>query len=295
MHDKTLAMPEFKPNVARKEVLDIMKKTTFLDIETSLVEAYTFRTGKQAINIDQLKEGSQTKLLTVAGGSWYDLYHYEDAAMWGYGNHERKTAFKKDPLDDTYVLKKLWHILDKSSIIVAHNASFDAGWIMGRFLQKGWRLPSKFFTYCTFRSLHKFRMNSKKLDYLSQTLIGTEKVKHSGMDLWIRCQNGDVDAFNEMLEYNYGDIYNTLYQVFMRTTQYNPEKCIDLSGDGMFCKVDGSPLVKTKDLYTNRSTGLEYLVYTNERLGLFYRDRYNVNSKKADLGYITPLINTGAL
>ena len=290
---KSLQMPEFRPNVEREHVKNIMKKTTFLDIETSLLEAYTFRTGMQRINIDGVKEGSQTKLLTVAGGSWHDLYHEGESKMWAYSNHHRKGAFKKDPLDDTYVLKKLWKILDDSAIVVAHNASFDTGWILGRFLQLGWKLPSKFFTYCTYRSLHQFRTNSKKLDYLSQTLCGTEKVKHGGLDLWIRCQNGEVDAFEEMLEYNIGDIYETLYKVFTRTTQYNPAKCIDLSGTGHFCKVDGSPLEETGTVYTNRNTGLEYGIYTNARLGLEYRDRYNTKSKRAGEGYVTPLIHNG--
>ena len=71
----SLEMPEFQPNTARKHVEEVMRKTTFLDIETSLLELYSFRLGMQRPNIESLKEGSQTKLLTAAWGTWWDMYH----------------------------------------------------------------------------------------------------------------------------------------------------------------------------------------------------------------------------
>ena len=184
--------------------------------------------------------------------------------------------------------------MDQSEVIVAHNASFDRGWIEGRFMDLGWKQPSKYFVYCTYQALHGLHGNSKKLDYLSQKLIGTEKVKHEGMPLWIRCSEGDVEAFEEMEKYNIGDIYDTLYQVFMRTALYVPRhKCIDLSGEGLYCTVTGDDLVKQKKVYRNRKTGLLYYTYKNEKYGFEYRDRYNTRSKKADKGYVTPLISNG--
>lgn len=287
-------MPRFVPNTSRKHVTDVMKKTTFLDIETSLVKAYTFRTGMQRINIDQMVEGDQTKLLTAAWGTWHDLYTKGSDGVKSVSNHHRKSSFKKDPLDDTYVLRQLWEVLDKSDVIVAHNAAFDRGWIEGRFMDLGWKQPSKYYVYCTFRALHGLNGNSKKLDYLSQKLIGTKKVAHEGMPLWIKCSEGDVEAFEKMEEYNIGDIYDTLYKVFMRTAPYIPRhKCIDLAGEGIFCNLTGDPLTKMEDTYRNRSTGLSYYKYINPVYGFMYRDRYNVRSKKSNLGYIRPLIANG--
>ena len=289
-----IEMPEFIPNTDRNHVDSVMRRTTFIDIETSLVEAYTFRTGQQFIGIDQLKEDSQTKLLTAAWGTWHDLYYYGENGVESVSNHHRKGAFKKDPLDDTYVLRKLWDVLDQSDVIVAHNAAFDRGWIEGRFMDLGWKQPSKYYVYCTFRTLHGLNGVSKKLDYLSQKLIGTEKVKHEGVGLWIRCSQGDVSAFEEMEEYNIGDIYNTLYKVYMRTALYvDRYKSIDLAGEGLYCSVTGDPLVKQDKLYTNRATGLRYYTYINEYYNLEYRDRYNTRSKKANQGYIRPLIANG--
>lgn len=290
----SLTMPEFKPNTGRKHVESVMKKTTFLDIETSLLELYSFRLGMQRPNIESLKEGSQTKLLTAAWGTWWDLYHGGEKDVKSVSNHHRKAAFKRDPLDDTYVLRKLWKVLDDSDIIVAHNAAFDRGWIEGRFMDLGWKQPSKYYVYCTFRTLHGLNGVSKKLDYLSQKLIGTKKVEHEGLPLWVGCQNGDVESFKKMEEYNIGDIYNTLYKVFMRTALYvDRKKCIDLAGDGIFCSLTGDPLVKMDEPYKNRNTGLLYNRYENEKYNFIYRDRYNIRSKKAESGFITPLIANG--
>ena len=289
-----IEMPEFEPNIDRAHVENVMKKTVFVDIETSLIELYSFRLGMQQPNIESLKEGSQTKLLTAAWGSWWDLYNGGAEYVHSVGNHHRKQAFNKDPLDDTYVLRKLWQVLDDADIIVAHNAAFDRGWIEGRFMDLGWKKPSKYYVYCTYQTLHGLNGVSKKLDYLSHKLIGTEKVKHEGLPLWIGCQNGDVESFEKMEAYNIGDIYDTLYKVFMRTALYvNRTKCIDLAGTGVFCSVTGDPLVKQEEPYRNRLTGLLYHTYVNEKYNLEYRDRYNVRSKKANSGYITPLISNG--
>ena len=296
----SIQMPEFEPNTSRKHVEKVMKATTFLDIETSLLQFYGFRTGMQRPGIESLVEGhDQTRLLTAAWGTWWDMYHDGAEGVTSVGNHHRKGAFKKDPLDDTYVLKQLWKVMDESTIIVAHNASFDAGWIEGRFMELGWKMPSRYFIYCTYQTLAGKRTVSKKLDFLSQKLVNTEKVSHDGLPLWIACSNGDVEAFEKMEEYNIGDIYDTLYKVFMRTAPYvSLNKCIDLAGDGLFCTLTGDELVEVDELYRNRHTGLEYTQYLNPKYNIMYRDRYNVRSKKAGLGYIrareTNQIVTGA-
>lgn len=285
----SIEMPEFEVEYGRTHVQEVMKKVAFVDIETSLIRAYTFRTGMQRININAVVEGDQTRLLTAAWGTWWDMYFDGEDGVESAGNHHRKGAFKKDPLDDTYVLRKLWHVLDDAEVIVAHNAAFDKGWIEGRFLDLGWKLPSKYFAYCTYHNLHGLNGNSKKLDYLSQKLIGTKKVAHEGLPLWIGCSEGDRESFEKMEEYNIGDIYDTLYKVFMRTALYTPHKAIDLSGDGLYCKVTGHKLEEMQGVFTNRTTGLKYTRYENPLFGFIYRDRYNTRSKKAGLGYVTPL------
>lgn len=283
---KKLKMPELKFDFKDKHIKRLAKKVMFIDIETSLVDAKVFRTGNQYIQASQLT--SQTRILTMAGGSLYDLATKGEQGVWSCSNH-RSSTFKKNPLDDTEILATVWDILDKAEVIVAHNASFDKGWLFGRFLELGWKLPSRFFLFCTYRNLTPFNLTSKKLDELSQTLIGTKKIS-TDMNLWMRCSEGDKSAFVEMENYNIGDIYNTMYKVFIRTAYYNPIKAIDFTNpdtDTANCRVDGSVL-KWKGLHYNRANGLEYDTYINNRTGTMYIDRYNTRSKKSNQGYVRP-------
>ena len=272
-------------NIKNKTVANKMKRVTLLDIETSLVDVRVFGTGKQFINIDQFK--SRTRLLTVAGGTLYDLHTKGASAVWAYGNH-MYDSFETDPLDDTDLLDQIWGILDDSDVIVAHNAAFDKGWLHGRFLELGWNLPSPYKVVCTYRGLTGYNMNSKKLDSLSHTLVGTAKIK-TDFRLWDRCSDGDRDAFEEMMKYNIGDIFDTLFQVYVRTAAYYPKKCVDLSIPGTpSCKVSGQLLVQYGTI-TNDANGMEHDVYLNEELNIYYKERVNNESKKKGQGRLVPM------
>ena len=278
-------MPEMHIDIHNAFIKKKMKKVQFIDIETSLVEARVFRTGKQDISASQMT--GVTKILTVAGGSFYDLYTKGEAGIWGYGNHMFDT-FTQDPLDDTEVLRKVWEILDKSDVIVAHNAQFDKSWLFGRFLSLGWKLPSRFSVVCTYSNLAGFNMTSKKLDELSKNLIGTRKL-HTDISLWMGCSDGDRASFERMLEYNKGDIYDTLFKVYMRTCQYNADRSVDLSDPRSRkpqCKLTGQELRLLDEVHFDKKNGLSYSLYVNPVNGVMYVNRYNTNSSKSILNLI---------
>lgn len=280
-----IEMPVIDFDLDDKHITNVMKKVQFIDIETSLIEARVFRTGKQGVNANQLTTG--TKILTVAGGSMFDLYTKGAPSIWGVSNHHDAVAFAKDPLDDTYTLRKVWSILDSADTIVAHNARFDRGWLEGRFLELGWKLPSTYKVVCTYQNLHRFNMTSKKLMELSKKLVGTEKI-HTDFDLWMRCSDGEVAAFKEMLKYNKGDIYDTLFKVYLYTCRYNPTYSVDMS-DGHTeipqCMITGEPLVRAGSKLKNNN-GLTYRLYVNPTNGVEYIDRYNTKSGKSGLGLV---------
>ena len=108
---KKLKMPELKFNLKDPHIRRLTKKVMFIDIETSLVDAKVFRTGNQYIQASQLT--SQTRILTVAGGSLHDLVTKGKEGVWSCSNH-RSSTFKKNPLDDTEILATVWDILDKA-------------------------------------------------------------------------------------------------------------------------------------------------------------------------------------
>lgn len=266
----------------------LSKKVVFLDIETSLVTAQVFRTGNQYIKADQLQD--TTKILTVAYSNLYNLEHRGKKSVQVLSNRTSKT-FKKDPHDDTELLKKIWKVLDGAEVVVAHNAAFDKGWLHGRFVEMGLPLPSRYFLFCTYQNLRPFNMTSKKLDELSKNLIGTAKLP-TDFELWARCSRGEEAAFKEMEAYNIGDVYDTLFKVWKRTAYYNPMKAIDFTNynsDIILCRVDGQYL-EEDGTYFNRKNQKTYLKYKNPRSGQAYRDKYNVNSKLAGTGIVTPLI-----
>ena len=98
---KNLQMPLLKLDLADPFISRKAKRTLFIDIETSLIEARVFRTGKQDVKADQLL--SKTRILTIAGGTLYDMMTHGEEGMWSCSNH-RSASFKDDPLDDTEIL-----------------------------------------------------------------------------------------------------------------------------------------------------------------------------------------------
>lgn len=273
-------------NLEDSYIVSKMKKAVFLDIETSLLDARVYRTGTQTIVANQLS--NTTRLLTAAWGNMYDLYTQKEKGVWAVGNHLDPKKFAKNPLDDTVVLEHLWDVLDEADVVIAHNARFDYGWIMGRFVQLGWPLPSKFSTICTYRALSRYNFTSKKLDQLARQLVNAQKL-NTNFDLWVRCSQGEFKAFEEMLEYNIGDVFETLFKVYLRTCQYYPDYCVDMVDYSMEqpqCKVTGELLVPLDAVWLDRRNNCEYQLYKNETLNIVYRDRYNVNSRKSGIGLI---------
>ena len=53
---------------------------------------------------------------------------------------------------------------------------------------------------------HKFKFPSNKLDYVAKALKVGGKIKHAGHELWVRCLNGEPQAWEEMENYNKNDV-----------------------------------------------------------------------------------------
>ena len=272
-------------DINNPHIASVMKDVQFLDIETSLIDARVFRPGTQFVGAHQTS--STTRLLTVAGGTMYDLYTKGEEGMWSFGNH-MSPSFSDNPLDDTFVLRRLWDILDHAKVVVAWNASFDVGHLNGRFLECGWPLPSKYSVVCPFRALKRYRLTSKKLDQMSKFLLDSAKIP-TNFDLWDKCSNGDVDAFEEMMRYNRGDIHDTLYKLYIRIAPYIPDHAVDFVDYDLEypqCKVNGDELEWLDATWTDRKNGRVYQLYYNESLGITYRDRYPESSPRSGRGFV---------
>jgi hypothetical protein len=108
---------------------------------------------------------------------------------------------------DSSVVGELWSLLDEANIVIAHNgARFDVRKVNARFALNGLTPPLPYRIIDTLRvARSQFALSSYKLDYINK-LFGLQQKKHTTMDLWKRCVNGDEEALSEMDEYCKTDV-----------------------------------------------------------------------------------------
>lgn len=263
-------------SVERKEIQEILSDDgpviTFLDVETSGTIGMTFRRFKAFITPDTVIQ--EPYLLTAA---WKTnkgeegargLHHYP---MWDIDHRE-----------DIELVCELWEVLDKTDILIAHNASFDSGWITQRMSHHGMVPPSPYKVVCTLKALKKyFKLPSNSLDAATRYFDLEQKRHHEGPSLWLRCMEGDVEAMDKMLEYNKGDI-PTLEQLYYKILPFiknHPNLGQYYSDDKIRCNNCGSTdmnLEEGKFAYTNLS---KFETYRCGDCGAVKRTRKNTNSK----------------
>lgn len=179
-------------------------KILFFDLETSAALVYCFGRHKQFINQDAVHtEGGK---ILVAGYRW--LY-------------EKQTIVLSNRLSilagsDKELCQLLWKLFSEADVVVAHNAkNFDVKMLEVRCLANGLPpLPTVQVIDTLEIAKRKFRFPSNKLDSLAAYLGIGRKVTHSGIDLWVRVQNGDSKALDEMVTYCEGDV-DLLVEVFL--------------------------------------------------------------------------------
>ena len=121
-----------------------------------------------------------------------------------------KGAYRRDPFDDSELLKRLHAILDEADLVVGHNVKkFDLRKINARLLRHVHNPPSPYKVYDTLTEARKIGMfPSNRLGDLAKFLgcpVGG-KVEHEGFALWVKCMNGDLEAWDRMRRYNAKDV-----------------------------------------------------------------------------------------
>lgn len=108
--------------------------------------------------------------------------------------------------DDSRIICQLYEAFEISDASIAHNAGFDMGVFRARLALHGMPMHKRVKVIDTYRISKQMRFNSRKLDSLADYFNAGRKVTHEGIQLWIRCMNGDVEALEEMRVYNEQDI-----------------------------------------------------------------------------------------
>lgn len=255
-------------------------KILSLDIETSPILGYVWRTFKQNVGLNQIaKEWCVLSFCAKWLGDPRVIY--EDNSQ--QRNHE----------NDRRIIKKLHRLLDQADIVVAQNGvRFDVKKINARFILLGLPPPSPFRVVDTMLEARKhFGFTSNKLEWLTDKLCKTHKkqrhTKFPGFELWRECLSGNPEAWAEMKAYNIDDVLSLeeLYLVMRPWMAGHPNvgNYAAEPGDGPKCPHCGSDHVRRKGLrYTQVG---QYPRYHCQACGAWSRGRLTVNSKaqKANL------------
>lgn len=117
-------------------------------------------------------------------------------------------GYMDDLTNDINIIRTLWALIDEADIIVAHNGDrHDEPLFNTRCLVHGLQPPTPYRRIDTLKAVKgAFKFPSNALKSLLNHLDLTRKIENSGFELWKGCMEGDTASFDEMLDYNHGDV-----------------------------------------------------------------------------------------
>lgn len=231
---------------------------TVLDIETLPIHARTWKVGKTVLSPDNV-----IKDWCVLSYAYKRLFSPEIKG-------DVLTPKEVETRNDKRLMEGLWKVLDESNIVIAHNGlAFDIPKINTRLIKHGLPPPSRYHQIDTLIAAQKsFKFTSNKLDFIGNYLGVGRKIK-TEYQLWIRCDEGEKSALQEMLTYNLQDVglLEDVYVLLRPWTPTHPNMSLyvhDEGGDDV-CKVCLSDNIDwVGEYFTNASV---YMSYTCNNCG----------------------------
>jgi predicted RNA-binding Zn-ribbon protein involved in translation (DUF1610 family) len=170
------------------------------DIETLPILAYVWGLFKQNISLDQIAK--DWAMMSFAA-KWLD-----QPEVFYLDNRDRG-----DPWDDSMQLHALWHILEHTDMVVAHNGlRFDLPKIKARLAINGFK-PLQPIQVIDTLLLNRgaFGFTSQKLQYVSgiPTFCSAQKDEHNefpGWKLWLACMADNIRGWKSCEKYNIQDV-----------------------------------------------------------------------------------------
>ena len=183
-------------------------KILVFDLETSPIKGAVWGLWNNNIGLNQIFD------------DWYLLSF---CAKWADSGDviykDKRDSF--DTEDDTELLAELWKLLDEADYIIGHNIKkFDVRKLNARFILNGFPKPSTYRIIDTLQMAKAtFAFTSNKLEYLTDKLCKSHKKsthgKFAGFSLWSECLKGNLEAWQEMEQYNILDVLSNqeLYEI----------------------------------------------------------------------------------
>jgi len=192
----------------------VSAKILVADIETAPFMAYAWRRWKTDIRQDFIV--SEGYVLCWAA-KWLGSTTVMTDSLF-----KNKTAYWRDPEDDTSVCKSLWQLFDQADVVIFHNGDrFDIPVMNTRFIQHGLQRPSPYKSIDTLKIAKRaFKFPSNALNSIGIYLGLGEKQETGGAKLWTACMKGDSEAWKKMVDYCVGDI-DLLEKVYMHMRHWD--------------------------------------------------------------------------
>ena len=252
------------------DVIDIQgPKILVLDIETKPIEAFVWGLWKNNVPLNMIK--SDWCIL-----SWAAKWLGEDEVFY----MDQRDA--EDIEDDSDILEEIWRLLDECDIVLHQNGrSFDIPKLNARFIAHGMQPPSSF-RHIDTKILAKkhFKFTSNKLEYMTNLLTEKKKLKHAkfpGFSLWKECMKGNVEAWDEMRDYNEMDILS-LEELYFKLAPWDSSLNFSVYNDGCesLCSCGNTKFKKAGFYYTNAS---KFQKFKCTKCGREVRDKVNLLDK----------------
>lgn len=246
-----------------------MPRVLLLDLENAPSVVVAFNRFKVNISQDHV----------LREGGWLLSYAYK----WQGENEIFGNVLTPDEAlnaDDSGLLMELWELVEQADAIVYHNGlNFDLPLLKARMLVQGLPPIRKVKSIDTLQLVKEFKLNSNKLNSLGKQLDIGSKLDHEGIQLWIKCMEGDSEALQHILSYNKVDIelleevYNTIKPYSTR----HPNLAVHF-GDTKRCNICCSANVEPtgNTVTTNLSVFSEYVC---NDCGARFKDRQSSTTK----------------
>lgn len=198
---------EIQCNLLRE--IRLNKNVLIYDIETSLLKADVWWSGKQYIHSSQIS--SEPRIITVA---------------WKWLGSDKVKHLKWDENHcDEKLVKRFLKVYNKADIIIGqNNDKFDNRWINARAIKFNFDVNLYVKSLDIMKQAKRImRIPGYSMAFMTEYLGVTNKQTHEGLIMWKKIQYGNESEQKEylqkMIDYNVGDIIST-EDMYLRLRKY---------------------------------------------------------------------------
>ena len=168
------------------------------------------------------------------------------AAKW---DGSKDVFYSSEHLDGHRVMiEHLHNILSEADAIVTYNGErFDIPTANREFLLYDMPPPTPYKSIDLIQTIkRRFRFVRNSLDHVCKEMGIGRKVKHEGHELWLKCMNGDGDAWGRMRVYNMQDVELTedAYHRLLPWIEQHPSHALYIEDDKPRCRNCGTDQIR---------------------------------------------------